>query len=82
MTRHQYGISAFVSQMSFVGETSGSVAKCRPFSQANITNSPRSMYQNSNMTPARRSSHFSLFGLVFYMCSSPCNFVPEALESC
>ena len=31
---HQYGISALVSQTSFGGETSGSVAKCRLFSQA------------------------------------------------
>ena len=37
VTRHQYGISALVSQTSFGGETSGSVAKCRLFSQANIT---------------------------------------------
>ena len=34
---HQYGISALVSQTSFGGETSGSVAKCQLFSQANIT---------------------------------------------
>ena len=32
--RHQYGISALVSQTSFDGETSSSVAKCRLFSQA------------------------------------------------
>ena len=30
---HRYGISVLVSQMSFGGETSGSVAKCRLFSQ-------------------------------------------------
>ena len=40
MTHHQYGISAFVSQTSFGGETSGSVIKCRLFSQA-IENSKR-----------------------------------------
>ena len=34
VTRHQYRISALVSQTSFRGETSGSVAKCRLFSQA------------------------------------------------
>ena len=34
VTRHQYGISALVSQTSFGGETSGGVAKCRLFSQA------------------------------------------------
>ena len=37
MTRHQYGISAPVSQTSFSGETSGSIAKCQPFSQANLS---------------------------------------------
>ena len=36
VTRHQYGISAFVSQTSFRGETSGGVAKCWLFSQANL----------------------------------------------
>ena len=36
VTRHQYGISALISQTSFFEEeTSGSVAKCRLFSQAN-----------------------------------------------
>ena len=34
VTRHQYGISALVPQTSFREETSGSVAKCRLFSQA------------------------------------------------
>ena len=34
VTRHQYGISALVSQTSIGEETSGSVAKCRLFSQA------------------------------------------------
>ena len=34
MTHHQYEISALVSQTSFGGETSGSVAKCGLFSQA------------------------------------------------
>ena len=33
VTRHQYGISALVSQTSFGGETSGGVARCRLFSQ-------------------------------------------------
>ena len=34
VTRHQYGISAPVSQTSFCGETSGDVAKCQLPSQA------------------------------------------------
>ena len=34
VTCHQYGISALVSQTSFGGESSGSVAKCRLFSHA------------------------------------------------
>ena len=33
VTRHQYGISALVSHTSFGGETSGSIAKRRLFSQ-------------------------------------------------
>ena len=36
VTRYQNGISALVSQTSFRGETSGSVAKCRLFSQATL----------------------------------------------
>ena len=35
MTCHQYRISTLVPRMSFGEETSGSVAKCRLFSQAN-----------------------------------------------
>ena len=38
VTRHQYGIS----QASFGGETSGSVAKCRLFSQASYNGHPNS----------------------------------------
>ena len=34
MARHQYGISALVSQTSFRGETSGGVVRCRLFSEA------------------------------------------------
>ena len=34
VTHHQYGISALLCQTSFGWETSGSVAKCRLFSQA------------------------------------------------
>ena len=37
MTRHQYVISALVSQTLFGGETSGSVAKCQLFSQVNFS---------------------------------------------
>ena len=40
VTRHQYGMSALVSQTSFGGEISGSVAKCRLFSQATSATSP------------------------------------------
>ena len=36
VTRHQYGISALVSQTSFREETSGGVAKCRLFRQASL----------------------------------------------
>ena len=36
VTRHQYGISALVSQTSFGGKATGSVAKCRLLSQTAI----------------------------------------------
>ena len=36
LTRHQYGISAFVSQTSSHGDTTGGVVKCQLFSQASI----------------------------------------------
>ena len=36
VTRHQYGISALVSQTSIREETSGGVAKCRLFRQASL----------------------------------------------
>ena len=36
MTRHQYGVSALVSQTSFRWETSGCVEQCRLFSQATL----------------------------------------------
>ena len=36
--RHQYGISALVSQTSFRGETTGVIATCRLFSQAMLYN--------------------------------------------
>ena len=38
VTRHQYGISALVSQMSFGGETRGSIAKRSLSSQIAIFN--------------------------------------------
>ena len=33
-TRHQYGISALICQMSFCREFAGDIAKCQLFSQA------------------------------------------------
>ena len=36
MTRHQYGISALVSQTSFCGEIVGGIAKCHLFSLTTI----------------------------------------------
>ena len=54
--RHQYGISALFSQMSFGGETSGSVTKCWLFSQATFWLAQQS------------STHFCLFYYVFTKC--------------
>ena len=48
VTRHQCGISALVSQTSFGGETSGSVAKCRLFSQAKFKQAKKISANNEN----------------------------------
>ena len=49
VTRHQYGISALVSQTSFGGETSGKFAKCRLFSQANVVPADRNVQLGSSI---------------------------------
>ena len=51
VTRHQYGVSALVSQTSFRGETVSGVAKCCLFSQAN---SPRISKRCSKLIPSER----------------------------
>ena len=63
MTRHQYGIPALVSQSSFGGETSGSVAKCRLFSQArwNIEGKDRHLLKMSDGDHAIIMSSFLFF---------------------
>ena len=55
----QYGISELVSQTSFGGETSGSIAKCRLFSQATA----RSVFcfLKSKKWPFNHSSDMSHF---------------------
>ena len=51
VTRHQYGISALVSQTSFRGETVGGGVECCLFSQAN---SPRISKRYSKLIPSER----------------------------
>ena len=48
VTRHQYGISALISQTLLGGETSGSVAKCQLFSQASYNGHPNNYRQQLN----------------------------------
>ena len=62
VTSHQYGISAAVSQPSFRGETSGSVANCRLFSKAK--NSRKVMvYFTDLSTDSCRFQHSCIFKL-------------------
>ena len=59
MSRHQYGISRLVSQTKFRGETSGSVAKFRLFSQAFFWTMDSPLIQISekpNYTGARKKT--------------------------
>ena len=58
VTRHQYGISALVSQTSFSGETSGGVAKCRLFSQAIPQSERHAAYK---IVKFRRHARFNLW---------------------
>ena len=69
MTRHQYGISALVSQTSFGGETRGSIAKCQLFSQAT------SLYNNldSESSPDHLQSSTSPLLLSHCSCSAGCS---------
>ena len=66
---YQYGISALVSQTSFGGETRGSVAKCRLFSQAN------SLYNklDSDSSPDHLQSSTSPLPLSHCSCSAGCS---------
>ena len=66
MTRHQYGISAFVSQTSFGGETSGSVAKCRLFSQASILSKEVFTWHRGDFRPRASSLRFPLMALYLF----------------
>ena len=69
MTRHQYGISALVSQTSFGGETRGSIAKFQLFSQAS------SLYNNldSESSPDHLQSSTSPLLLSHCSCSAGCS---------
>ena len=53
--RHQYGISALVSQTSFRVETSGNVAKCRLFCQANPSLDKNTPVKNTPSNPTINS---------------------------
>ena len=67
VTRHQYGISALVSQTSFRGETSGSVAKCRLFPQASFARlSLLNQLRSTERTNKHRFSHRFLLCLVLF----------------
>ena len=66
VTRHQYGISEVVSQTSFRGETSGTVAKSRLISQANpvhVTVKKKKRLQTIEITPecSKRQLEFWIF---------------------
>ena len=64
VTRHQYGISALVSQTSFGGETSGSVAKCRLFSQATLV---RKCPQSGKEEQLLRGQELLFFGTLIVL---------------
>ena len=61
VTCHQYGISALISQTSCGNETSGSIAKCRPFSQATVKHlNPDSRFLSKILAPLNFSYKVNL----------------------
>ena len=71
MTRHQYGISALVSQTSFGGETSGNVVKCRLFSQAGLDLTVGTLRPDRQRRQRERlkSNRFILFNQKKHLCA-------------
>ena len=70
VTRHQYGISALVSQTSFRGETSGGVAKCRLFAQATFSTSL--LFRSFKATCKREQQLPTLLGVVAFVLAVVC----------
>ena len=70
VSRHQYGISVVVSQTSFRGETSGTVAKCRLISQANpvhVTVKKKTLTDHRNYARMFKPATWVLNNLAFPM---------------
>ena len=60
VTRHQYGISALVSQTSFRGETSGGITKCRLFYQLKVHHTFVTFLNPPCTTAEREVSYFRI----------------------
>ena len=65
MTRHQYGISALVTQTSFRQGTSGDLTRRRLFSQASDLNENRLVIRDSHppppLPPCKQGVYFVIF---------------------
>ena len=70
VTRHQYGISALVSQKSFRWETSGGVAKCPLFAQATFSTSL--FFRSFKATCKREQQLPTLLGVVAFVLAVVC----------
>ena len=70
VTRHQYGISALVSQTSFRGETSCGVAKCPLFTQATFSTSL--LFRSFKATCKREQQLPTLLGVVAFVLAVVC----------
>ena len=70
VTRHQYGISALVSQKSFRGETSGGVAKCPLFARATFSTSL--FFRSFKATCKREQQLPTLLGVVAFVLAVVC----------
>ena len=79
VTRHQYGISALVSQKSFRWETSGGVAKCPLFAQATFSTS---LLFRSFKATCKREQRWELLRSFWQWCANGCDNSQQHAARC
>ena len=79
VTRHQYGISAVVSQTSFRGETTDGIAKCGLFAEATFSTSL--LFRSFKATCKREQQLPTLLGVVAFVLAVVCNKMQQGVQT-